>query len=298
MSWSSGSTLTLNADNQIFIRSPITSSGPGALSLRAVNSIAQSAAITAPSLLAISDFGSVILNNASNAVGILAGYAGAGSNFIFVNGGPLSVGTASGSFGAGVNSNNVNLRALSGNLSIDDTVYGVNPSSGNATLQADNGSVLQAAGAKLNANNVTVVASTQIQLSAGVNSANSFVANQTSSAGGAIAFVNSNATPWTLGGVSQAAVSASSVSITSANQNINGAGLVQSGPSSSLALSANGGALLQAGGALQSDTITLQAGATPTGPIGRFRSTPNSSRLHSIQNARSRTPSAKSIRHS
>ena len=266
VNWSTGSQLTLNADNAIFINAPINGAGP--LSLRANGAITQGASITAPTLLAISNTANVSLANTGNSVGVLSGYAGAGGNFSFTNNANLSVGTASGSFGVGVNSNTVNLRTTSGNLSIDDTVYGVNPGSGNATLQADSGSVLQAAGAKLNANTVTVVAGNQIQLSAGANSVSTFFANQTGTGGGSIAFVNNSTTPWTLGGVSQAATTASSISVTSSTQSINVAGLVQSGPSSSLTVSAGAGALLPAGGSLQSNTITLQAGGAPSGAIG------------------------------
>ena len=89
---------------------------------------------------------------------------------------------------------------------------------------------------------------------------------QSGSAGGAISFVNSPSGPWTLGNVSQAALAASTISIKSAGQNVYVGGTVQSGPASSLAVSAGAGALLSGGGTLRSNTISLQANSS--GAIG------------------------------
>ncbi|NPC59368.1 beta strand repeat-containing protein, partial [Caenimonas soli] len=270
VSWGSGNQLTLSADTDIFVDAPITSTGTGALSLRAQGNITQTAAITVPGLLAISDFNAVTLNHSGNAVGTLAGYAGAGQNFTFTNGSALDVGSVAGSFGVGAGGSNVSLTALSGDLSISDTAYGVNAGSGAASLTASTGSVTQASLAKITASALAVTANNSIGLSAGVNDVQSFSAVQTGSTGGNIAFVNNpTATQWTLGNVTQNALSPSSVSISSVSgQDIQVQGNVVSGASSSLSVSTAGSIIQGAGGLLKSDTITLQAGGTPSGPVG------------------------------
>jgi len=269
VSWSSGNQLTLSADTDILIDAAITSAGTGPLSLRAKGNITQTAAISVPGLLAISDFNTVTLNHSDNAVGTLAGYAGAGQNFSFTNASALDVGTVAGSFGVGAGWNNVSLTALSGDLSISDTVYGVNAGTGTASLSASSGSVTQASGAKITTSALTVSAANSISLSAGSNAVQSFSATQTSSAGGAISFANNPGGQWSLGAVTQNALAPSSVTISSAaGQNISVDGNVVSGASSSLSVSTAGAIIQGAGGLLKSDSISLQAGATPSGPIG------------------------------
>jgi len=80
VSWNSGYSLTLNAAGGISITSPITNTGGGTLALNAVNSITQSAAISVPTLSAISTAGAVTLTSA-NAVNSISGSGVTGFQF-------------------------------------------------------------------------------------------------------------------------------------------------------------------------------------------------------------------------
>ena len=246
--WSSANSLGLTADDQILINAAITSKAGGILSLRAQNGISQTASITAPQLLAVSAAGNVTLTSTGNSVVTVAGSAGPGRVFEFTNSGSLAIGAISDAVSAvtGVggpsNNNNVTLKALAG-----------------AVTQT----------AALTGNFVTIVAADQIQLT-GINAITNFSAMQTSPSGpGGIALVNTTAFPWGLGAVSQAATS-SSISITSVGQDVMVNGLVQSGPASTLSLSAGANSLVSGGGQLKSNAITLQANSS--GPIGSLGS--------------------------
>src|SRR6185369_645813 len=180
--WGSSFELSLQADNGITINGSITG-GPGStLGLHALGgNITQgpSANIVVPNLFAKADTGSVTLTNPGNSVTTLAGFATAAPGFSFVNLGPLDIGMVSTVFGVGhgvVTTNQpVNLSTSSGDLTISDTLSGVDAGSGSVSLAAAAGSVTQGATAPITAGNLGVTAANAITLT-GVNSSGSVTA--------------------------------------------------------------------------------------------------------------------------
>jgi len=279
VTWSTANSLGLMADNGITINASITGGSSSTLALAggsgSVTQAASSAAITVDKLYAHSLGGAVTLTGAGNSVATFAA-ASLGGGVSFTNNGNLDIGSVYSQhsdlgsiFGVQTVGGPISIITNGGSINISDTANGVRAPAGSATLDAASGSVTQSAGARITAGTLAVTALNSIDLSSGINDVSSFTASQTGSTGGAIAFVNNPGGQWTLGNVTQNALSPSSVSISSAgSQNIQVQGTVVSGASSSLSV-ATGGAIIQgAGGLLKSNTISLQAGATPSGPIG------------------------------
>src|SRR6185369_3871982 len=270
ITWTTGNTLGLNADNGIDVNAPISGvSGVLALSGGAGN-VTQNAAgaISASKMWAHTTGGSIALTNSANAVSTFAAFSNSGG-IAFANAGGLVIGSVdAGLVGlgsiAGVRSNNnqpVSLAVSAGSLTISDTSNGINAGSGSVDLQATSGSITEsAAGATVKAAALTAAAA-DIQLNQ-VNSVASFAATQ--SGGGGVSLVNSNfAFPLTLNNVT----AAGGISITEQLSNIVVDGTVRSGAAGALSLtsasgSTFGGSILQGvNGLLQSDSISLTTAA-------------------------------------
>src|SRR3989344_8173466 len=178
VSWSSVNGLTLVAYNDVHVNSAISNGGTGGINLYAgwdgssptsapvisnsgsINlnaaittagtvklvaggDIGQSSTspITADQLLAVSNFGSVLLASASNAVNTLAG---SGDNFYFNNGQSLTIGSVGGVNGVTASNSSdatVEITVTSGNLIVNQNVKAEGGSSDSATvtLTADTG---------------------------------------------------------------------------------------------------------------------------------------------------------------
>jgi filamentous hemagglutinin family protein len=268
VSWTTPQALSLSAAGGITIKSTISASDSGAqLALRtASGNITQNAAITVPSLFAYADLGSVTLNNAGNNVGTLAGFAGsAGTGFSFTNSNALTVGSVVTSLGTShgiaTNNNPINLSVASGNLTIDvdgsAPTYGVKAITGDVTLAAFGGTVLENIGVIVG-NNLQVNSDDGISLTNN-NAVSSFSAMQTDTNGGSVAFKNDAALSVT--SVAQASTIASNISIeTTSSNNLTVAGTITAGNASSVSLKAGtSGSLLRSGsGLVTANTIMLQ----------------------------------------
>jgi outer membrane biosynthesis protein TonB len=264
ISWSSGSSLSLVADASITVKGSITSTA-GVVGMRAMGTgatITQTAAITAPSLVAYADQGSVTLSS-SNSVTNVAGYAGSGG-FTFNNSGAVSVNTVStppvgASNGIRTNGGNVLITAGGTIDIVQGTTYGISAGTGNVTLVSLGGSINAIGSAVLSGGGLTASAS------GGLNLIGSSVAVSSASltaSGGALQLNNSNAGGLTLNGIT----GSNSVSIAQSAGNVTVAGTVQAGTGSILGVRTPG-TLLQGGGLLKGDTIVLQD-SVPGGQIG------------------------------
>ncbi|MES2023997.1 MAG: filamentous hemagglutinin N-terminal domain-containing protein [Pseudomonadota bacterium] len=232
--------------------------------------ISQSAAINALRALIIADEGVITLNNIANSVGTLAGYSNAPGGFSFVNSGAFTVGTVAGSSGVlSFGAAPVSLTALSGNLTVDDTTYGVAAGVGGSgssvlTLTASSGQVLGSGIVK--GGGVTINAADGINLTGTQNEIGSLTANVTN---GDVTVVNNKAL--SIASISASAANAAvDISTTAGSAfGIEIAGAINTGASGSVSLNAGAsGAITRTGASSIISTNNLVLQKNSSGAIG------------------------------
>lgn len=96
VTWTAATTLSLVATSDITVGAAITGNA-GTLSLNSISgNITQSSPISVLNLAAVANAGYVNLSNPLNSVATIAGSAGGGNGFVFVNSGPVTIGSVGG----------------------------------------------------------------------------------------------------------------------------------------------------------------------------------------------------------